>query len=56
MIWFFLILGDRAASLDPRVVPRPCNMDIMKHRFYGARIDRLGNNELAAPLMFADSF
>jgi hypothetical protein len=49
MIWIFSILGDRAASLDITRYHWPCNIDIMKNRFYmAARIDKIVISELAA--------
>ena len=45
----FSILGDRAASLDPGVVPLAMNIEITKYRFYmAARIERTVILELAA--------
>ena len=43
------ILGDRAANVDITWYHWPCNIDIMKNRFYmAARIDKIVISELAA--------
>ena len=43
------ILGDRAANVDITWYHWPCNINIMKNRFYMvARIDKIVISELAA--------
>ncbi len=49
MISIKSILGDHAASLDPRVDKLTINIDITKYRFYmAARIDMIVISKLAA--------